>query len=185
DRHQRAYRDLERLYRQDKKWEQLVETLKKHILITNDQNDRIELYTKTGQVLEDELRDLDRAIEAYSDALNFEPEHAVALSGLARLYEETEQWDRAVDVMRRLVAVTTDVKQKVDLNYRLGKVHDEQLRAPEAAEEYLAAALAQDPTHVPSMLSLLALYKRRGDWVKAAQLMVRAEANTTNPLEKT
>ena len=185
DRNHKAYRDLERLYAQDRRWESLVETYRKHILATNDQNERIELYTKTGQVLEEELRDLDRAIEAYSDALNFEPEHAVALSGLARLYEETEQWDRAVDVMRRLVVVTTDVKQKVDLNYRLGKVHDEQLRAPEAAEEYLAEALAQDPTHVPSMLSLLALYKRRGDWVKAAQLMVRAEANTTNPLEKT
>ena len=81
--------------------------------------------------------------------------------------------------------MSTDPKQKVDLNYRLGKIHDEQLRAPEAAEEYLVEALSQDPTHVPSMLSLLALYKRRGDWLKAAQLMVRAEANTLNPLEKT
>src|SRR5262249_57419051 len=37
----------------------------------------------------------------------------------------------------------------------------------------------------PSMLSLLGIYKRRGDWLKAAQLMVRAEAATANPLEKT
>ena len=185
DRNQRAYRDLERLYGQDKKWENLVETYRKHILVMNDQNERIDLYTKKGQVLENELRDLDRAIEAYSDALNFEPNHAGALSGLARLFEETEQWERAVDVMRRLVGMSTDAKQKVDLNYRLGKIHDEQLRAPEAAEEFLVEALAQDPTHVPSMLSLLALYKRRGDWVKAAQLMARAEANTPNPLEKT
>ena len=35
------------------------------------------------------------------------------------------------------------------------------------------------------MLSLLGIYKRRGDWLKAAQLMVRAEAATSNPLEKT
>ena len=35
------------------------------------------------------------------------------------------------------------------------------------------------------MLSLLGLYKRRGDWMKAAQLMVRAEAATVNTLEKT
>jgi tetratricopeptide (TPR) repeat protein len=185
DRNHKAYRDLERLYAQDRKWESLVETYRKHILATNDQSERIELYTKTGQVLESELRDLDRAIDAYNDALNFEAENVVALSGLARLYEETEQWERAVDVMRRLVATSTELKEKVDLNYRLGKVHDEQLRAPEVAEEFLSEALAQDPTHVPSMMSLLALYKRRGDWVKAAQLMVRAEANTQNPLEKT
>jgi golgin subfamily B member 1 len=185
DRNAKAYRDLERLYRQDKKWENLVETYRKHILVTNDQNERIDLYTNKGQVLENELRDLDRAIEAYNDALNFEPDHQGALSGLARLYEETEQWERAVDVMRRLAGMSSDAKQKVDLNYRLGKIHDEQLRAPEAAEEFLVEALAQDPTHVPSMLSLLGLYRRRGDWLKAAQLMVRAEANTPNPLEKT
>ncbi len=185
DRNQKAYRDLERIYAQEKKWENLVETYRKHILVINDQNERIDLYTKKGQVLENELRDLERAIEAYTDALNFEPDHAPALSGLARLYEETEQWERAVEVMRRLVGMSSDLKQRVDLNYRLGKIHDEQLRAPESAEEFLVEALAQDPTHVPSMLSLLALYKRRGDWLKAAQLMVRAEANTQNPLEKT
>ena len=185
DKNTKAYGDLERIYRHDKKWENLVETYRKHIQVTNDQNERIDLHTKKGQVLENELRDLDRAIEAYSDALKFEPDHTGALSGLARLYEETEQWERAVEVMRRLVGMSTDAKQKVDLNYRLGKIHDEQLRAPEAAEEFLVEALAQDATHVPSMLSLLGLYRRRGDWLKAAQLMVRAEASTPNPLEKT
>ncbi len=87
--------------------------------------------------------------------------------------------------MRRLIGVSADPKQKVDLNYRLGRIYDEQMRMPEPAEEYLVEALAHDPAHVPSMLSLLGLYKRRGDWLKAAQLMVRAEAATANPLEKT
>src|SRR5205085_9042673 len=94
DRNHKAYRDLERLYAQDRSWESLVETYRKHILATNDQNERIELYTKTGQVLEDELRDLDRAIEAYSDALNFEPEQPGGSSGLERPSEETEPRDR-------------------------------------------------------------------------------------------
>jgi tetratricopeptide (TPR) repeat protein len=45
--------------------------------------------------------------------------------------------------------------------------------------------LAIDPTHVPSMLSLLNIYKRRGDSFKAAQFMVRAEAHTPSVLERT
>jgi golgin subfamily B member 1 len=188
DRNQKAYRDLERLYRQERKWESLVDTYRKHILVTNDSTERIDLYTKMGQVYEQELRDLDRAIDAFSDVLNVESDHAEALAGLARLYEETEQWERAVDVMRRLIAASSGPnapKQKVDLNYRLGKIFDEQMKDPEPAQEYLVEALSQDPAHVPSMLSLLGLYKRRGDWMKAAQLMVRAEAATVNTLEKT
>jgi tetratricopeptide (TPR) repeat protein len=185
DRNQKAYRDLERLYRTERKWESLVDTYRKHILVTNDGTERIDLYTKMGQVYEAELRDLDRAIDAFSDVLNIEADHADALAGLARLYEETEQWERAVDAMRRLNAVASDPKLKVDLNYRLGKIFDEQMKDPEPATEYLVEALSQDPAHVPSMLSLLGIYKRRGDWMKAGQLMIRAEAATVNTLEKT
>jgi golgin subfamily B member 1 len=184
DRNTKAYRDLERLYRQERKWESLVDTYRKHILVINDGKERIELYTRMGQVYEQELRDLDRAIDAYNDVLNVETDHAEALAGLARLYEETEQWERAVEVMRRLIRVSVDPRQRVDLNYRLGKIFDEQMKDPEPAQEYLVESLSQDPAHVPSMLSLLGLYRRRGDWMKAAQLMVRAEAATVNPLEK-
>src|SRR6185503_10586834 len=94
DRNAKAYRDLERLYRQERKWEQLVETYRKHLTVTSDANERIDLFTKMGQVYEQELRDLDRAIDAYNDVLSVEADHADALAGLARLYEETEQWDR-------------------------------------------------------------------------------------------
>src|SRR5205814_10725600 len=84
----------------------------------------------------------------------------------------------------RLVGAV-EAKEKVDINYRLGKIFDEQMRVPETAEERLIEALAIEPTHVPSMLALLNLYRRRGDSLKAAQLMVRAENNTANVLEKT
>jgi tetratricopeptide (TPR) repeat protein len=181
----KAYRDLERLYRQERKWESLVDTYRKHLGVTTDTTERIDLFTKMGQVYEQELRDLDRAIDCYNDVLSVEDDHADALAGLARLYEETEQWDRAVDMMRRLIRVSSDPRQKVDLNYRLGKIFDEQMKEPDPAQEYLVEALSQDPAHVPSMLSLLGIYQRRGDWLKAAQLMVRAEAATSNPLEKT
>ena len=156
ERNAKAYRDLERLYRQERKWEALVETYRKHIAVTTDATERIDLYAKMGQVYEQELRDLDRAIEAYNDVLSVEAEHADALAGLARLYEEIEQWDRAVEMMRRPDPRQPTIReQKVDLNYRLGRIFDEQMKEPEPAEEYLVEALSLDPAHVPSMLSLL------------------------------
>jgi tetratricopeptide (TPR) repeat protein len=184
DRNQRAYRDLERLYRIERNWDALVENYRRHILVATDPGERTELYSAMGHVYEEELHDPDRAIEAFGDVLSFDPDHVDALRGLARLYEQTEQWERAVEVMQRLVG-SVDAKDKVDLNYRLGKIFDEQMRVPETAEERLIEALAIEPTHVPSMLALLNLYRRRGDSMKAAQLMVRAEANTPNVLEKT
>jgi tetratricopeptide (TPR) repeat protein len=137
-----------------------------------------------GRLFEAELRDPDRAAESYNDILSFDPDHTEALKGLSRIYEQTEQWDRAVEIMERLVNVV-DAKEKVDLNFRLGKIFDEHMQMPESAEERLSDALSVDPMHVPSMLSLISLYKQRGDSQKAAQMMVRAEACTQNVLEKT
>src|SRR5581483_11362829 len=45
-------------------------------------------------------------------------------------------------------------------------------------------ALSLDSGYVPAMSSLTAIYQKRGDWLKAAQMMVRAEAQTGNTLEK-
>jgi tetratricopeptide (TPR) repeat protein len=182
--HEQAYRDLERLYRVEKRWEDLVENYRRHILVSKDADERVDLYFKLGKIYEGEIREFDRAIEAYNDVVSLNTDHVEALSALARLYEETEEWDRAVDTMQRIVDVVHG-KERVDLNYRLGKIYDEQMRMPEAAEERLTEALGQDPAHLPSMLALLNLYKTRGDSLKAAQLMVRAEEHTNNALEKT
>ena len=96
-----------------------------------------------GQVYEQELRDLDRAIEAYNDVLSFEARARRRAAGLARLYEETEQWERAIEMMRQPDrASATTRRQKVDLYYRLGQIFDEHMKEPEPAEEYLVEALS-------------------------------------------
>jgi golgin subfamily B member 1 len=184
ERHEKSYRELERLYRSTRQWDALADNYRRHILVAVDPDERTNLYVRMGKVYEEELKDPDRAIEAFNDVLSFEPSHIEALRGLGRLYEQTEQWEKAEDVMRRLITLVDDI-EKVDLNYRLGRIFDEQMRMPEIAEERLIEALSLDPTHVPSMLALLNLYRRRGDALKAAQLMVRAEQHTTNVLEKT
>ena len=50
----------------------------------------------------------------------------------------------------------------------------EGLRDPDTAETRYVDALALDPNYLPSMQSLTQLYSKRGDWLKAAQMMVRA-----------
>ena len=179
-----VYRDLERLYRGERNWDALVDIFRRHIDVETEAKERTAVYLALGRVFEEELRDPDRAAESYNDILTFDPDHTDALRGLARIYEQTEQWDRAVEIMERLVDVVP-AQEKVDLSFRLGKILDEQMQMPESAEERLSDALSVDPGHVPSMLSLINLYRRRGDSLKAAQMMVRAEPCTQNVLEKT
>ena len=178
-----AYRELARLYRQDAKWDALVETYRNHILSASDNGTRIELYCAMGDVFERELNDVDRAIEAYNDVLTFDADEPRALDALGRLYETISEGERAIEVMRQLVDTTSDEAKQVDLCHRIGRIHV-QLEDAEEAEQFFLRAITIDAAHVPTMEALVQLYSDRGDWLKAAQMMVRAESHAENLLDK-
>jgi len=184
ERNQPAYAELERLYRQQGRWDSLVDTYRRHILVVGDAQRRIELYCSMGQIYEEELRDYDRAIEAYGDVLTFDTDEPRALDALGRLYEQIQEWDRAIDAMAQLARISQDGRVQVDLHYRSGRILAGQLHNEEEAEQHFRTALAIDAAHVPTMEELTRLYAGRGDWLKAAQMMVQAESFTINLLDK-
>ncbi|NVB84939.1 MAG: tetratricopeptide repeat protein [Kofleriaceae bacterium] len=179
-----AYRELARLYQAAGKYEALVETYRNHIMATADVATRIELYVAMGQVYEVELKEVDRAIEAYNDVLSFDGDEIRALDALGRLYEKISEWDRAIDIMTHLVQLTSDVRRQVDLYWRMGRIQYGQLGDAEGAEANLLRGLALDQGHVPTMEALTKQYSDRGDWLKAAQMMVRAESYTAVAIDK-
>lgn len=179
-----AYEELARLYFQEQRWDSLVETYRNHIMVTQDQHQRIALYCAMGSVYDEQLKDCDRAIEAYTDVLTFDPDESRALDALGSLYERIEEWDRAIDVMSQLVRTTDDPQQKTDLYYRIGRITLSRLDNSEEAEQQFLYALTIDETHVPTMEELVTLYSNRGDWQKSAEMMVRAESRSVNMLDK-
>ena len=179
-----AYRELARLYQQAGKWEALVETYRNHVMATADVQTRIDLYVAMGQVYEVNLGDQDRAVEAYTDVLAFDSDEPRALDALGRLYEKISEWDRAVDSMGHLVRRTEDPRKQVELYWRMGRLQYAQLGDADAAEANLLRGLAIDPAHVQTMEALTKQYSDRGDWLKAAQMMVRAETYTAVATDK-
>jgi tetratricopeptide (TPR) repeat protein len=179
-----AYRELARLYQQSGKFEALVETFRNHIMATTDVATRIELYVQMGQIYEVQLNEVDRSIEAYNEVLGFDGDELRALDALGRLYEKISEWDRAIDVMTHLVQLTNDPRKQVELYWRMGKMQYAQLGDADAAEANLLRGLALDAGHVPTMEALTKQYADHGDWLKAAQMMVRAESYTPVVVDK-
>ncbi|MCB9555099.1 MAG: tetratricopeptide repeat protein [Deltaproteobacteria bacterium] len=184
DRREETYVQLERLYQQDARHDDMVDVLRRHIDALSDPTERVQRYMQLGEVYEVHLRDLDQAIEAYSGVLSFDPDHTRALDALARLYEDTAAWEQAIDVMSRLSEIVDDAAYRVNMFYRLGRIFEEHLADEETAEIRYQQALELDAGAFDAMVQLIELYKRRGDWAKAATMMVRAEEHTQNQLEK-
>ncbi|GAB4564002.1 MAG: hypothetical protein Tsb0020_13700 [Haliangiales bacterium] len=184
ERNYHAYRELSRLYQQDQKWDSLIATYDSHITAINDPMTRIDLYCAMGHVYEHELENPDAAISAYKDALTYDDNEPRALDALGRLYEKIADWYAATDVMTQLVRFTDEPTKQVELYHRIGRVLGVELDDPQQAEEQFLRALAIDETHVPTMEQLVSLYSNRGDWLKAAQMMVRAENHTSSVLDR-
>src|SRR3569623_1347134 len=179
-----AYRELARLYQQAGKYEALVETYRNHIAATSDVATRVELFVAMGQVYATQLNEVDRAIEAYNDVLGIDDNEPRAQDALGSLNEKISEWDHAVDIMAHLVTITEDVRKQVDLYSRMGRIQYTQQGDAEGAESNLLRGLALDNGHVPPMEALTKQYSDRGDWLKAAQMMVRAESYTPVAIDK-
>ena len=178
-----AYHLLERLYQQAGRYDALVETYRNHVMATTDIATRVELYVAMGKVYETNLREIASAIQAYDTALSFDADEAHALGALGRLYAQVGEWERAIDALGRLVELDGDTR-KQDLYCRMGRIQYTELGDADGAEASLLRGLAFDPNHLPTMEALTELYSDRGDWLKAAQMMVRAESTTHVVVDK-
>jgi len=178
-----AYRALARLYKNQKKFEQSVDVMMRHVGSSHATATRIELWAACGRTQEELLSDPHRAIEAWSNVLDLDGAHRDALTALGRLYKRIDSWDRAAAMMVKN-AEAAHGKQAVELWHEAGELAASKLSDEAAAESRFVKALELDPQHVASMLSLVELYRRRGEHLRAARLMVEAEGATTNRIQK-
>jgi tetratricopeptide (TPR) repeat protein len=179
-----AFRSLEKLYRADHKWDELIDALRRHATIVPTAI-RGEIYAQVGAIYDEELRDTQKAIEAYLDVETALPNHAEALAALSRLYERSEAWEKAVEIYERRVGLAEVRSQKVELMQRAGELTAERLADAKKAEARFMRVLELDATHVPAMLALVEIYRKNGEFLKAAKLLVEAVPHTHNRLERT
>ncbi len=184
DKDERSYQNLARLYRQEKKWTEYIEVIYRHIYTKHDPKERVRLYKAAAEVLEKQLSEPERAIDAYMAVLDDDAMDIDSLTALSRLYEAQQDWDRCMDVSVRLVDLISDQTVKVDLYFRIGKISEDYQHNPGEAERLYAEALAINPSFVPALKKLSKIYGDRHDWLKAAKMLEVAQTHTANMVDK-
>jgi golgin subfamily B member 1 len=179
-----AFRSLERLHRTVSDWDGLVRLHERHLGAIAGASQRRDVYLALGRVWENELQDPHKAIEPYESALSLSEGDLARdpLTALARLYKRVETWDKAVESLLKLGELAGE--RGAPHWFEAGEIAAKHVGDPVSAENRFAKALELDAHHLPSMLALVELYRKRRDWAKAAQLMVEAERRTQNRLEK-
>ena len=155
---------LENLYKRQRSWDRYIEILARKR--TRPDYDPYKL------------------IDAYREVLKYEPNHVGALDALARVHEETQAWDlsaRDAAQADRSAGAHVDAGRgggQAGGQAPAGAILKDRLADVRGAEEQLVEVLASPggDRHVPTMLTLVAIYRERRDWLKARQLLGRAAA---------
>jgi golgin subfamily B member 1 len=129
----------------------------------------------------------ERAIACHQRLLEIQPDHgpsSVALAGaLAELYERTERWADAVDVLERRARLQGG-QGGAESWLRAGQLAADRLADPDRAEQLLENALAIDPLSAAVLRALAEIHAARGRWTSALDRLIAAQQHTCNRLHR-
>jgi len=161
--HPIAFKALVRLYRQAKRFRELVELLDQGAeLAEPDQS--IALLFQVAQVWEDALDDPGRAAATYQRILALEPANLAAVHGLQRASERSGRYLELVQALELELELGTEQSRGLALHHRIGVILADHLDDPDAAISHFRNILDVDPTHPPTLAELGKLYRTSGRW---------------------
>ena len=177
-----AHRALARLLRSEERFSELVDAIVSHVSHVSSAEARADLYANLGAVHEDIEGDPHRAIEAHLNATSQVGDFERSLAALARLFERTEAYERAIDVLKQHAGLGGN--DAASLWARAGVLASEQLGDQDLAERYLEKALELDDSNAGALAKIADLHKQRGNWASAISRLTEAAERSANRLER-
>ena len=162
---EQAAAEVERLASMLDRWDQLANTYADVLASTQDRQVAVEVGKRQARIYEQELGDVERAVQSYLFLLRFDETDQDALEALDRLYTEHGAHEALASILRKRVASAQDDREKVELSYRLGQVLENDLgRIDEAVTVYHGILAGPDPEHSDSIKALENIYVEKQDW---------------------
>ena len=167
----RAVANLERLYREGKKWTALVELLKDQFDAIPDTADgkagRIAKLLEITDLYRKELRLEAMALATLQRILDIDPRHQGSLEVLADTYASGKRWNDLLGVYQRLRDAAKqdgDRQAEADVLRKVAAIWVEKLGNPQRALEPLAELLALLPGDRGARDMMANIHEQRRDW---------------------
>lgn len=180
-------RELREKYFVDRRWKDLVDVLQREIPVTDDREERLDLYELLGSVYVDHLEDADKAfdafrtvidlrddwndvdaLEVYQQLLDLDPEFEPAFERA----EEILQRDSTPDAARRLAVLyldfangaAADGERFLEYHRRAAELFESRLNEPDAALIILCTSLTIETWHTGILDEIERLAERTDGW---------------------
>lgn len=166
-----AIMQIESLYLQMERWEDLQEIYNKKVELVETPEEKREVLYVLGAMYEREVGDTTKAINTYQRVLEFDPDDVQSVQRLDVLYSENEEWHDLLSILEREVELADDPDEAVSFKYRIGELYVQHLDDLERAIEYFNDILTIAPDHQPTLSSLEELIKSGKGTMQAADVL--------------
>ncbi|MBW1808340.1 MAG: tetratricopeptide repeat protein, partial [Deltaproteobacteria bacterium] len=169
--HAVALASLETLYRDTKSLQDLGWVLSRQAEFSTDPDKKRDLLVQVAQIREEQLGDMEGAIEAYSNVFASHPEDIHAAKQLDRLYQLTNRWEEDAALLPKLANLSKNVLGVIDYNRRLAEIYAEQLDDPGRAVQIYSQVLEVKPNHPETVASIECLLPDERCRLAAAEVL--------------
>jgi tetratricopeptide (TPR) repeat protein len=157
-------REIEYLYEQNERYDEVVKVLRREIEVTTETRDRVPILFKLGTVLEDHVKLPEEAVPVFEEAVSMLPSYVPAKQALGRLYEKTSRWQQLADLFQMEVRLEEDVGVRVTKLFKLADILDVRLGRQEESVRALNQLLQIKPDYIPARKFLERLLQKREAW---------------------
>ncbi len=190
---------LNRLYRAESMWPELLDSLRDQCESSSESAVRAALQRDIGDILSEKLASYEDALEAYRKALDEAPEdadvvakvralgenhedlRAAVAAVLVPVLERTSRFAELAEVLELRLTVETDPGDRMQTLVSIAEVQETRLGRNSDAEASLLRALAERPEAEELHREITRLAEGSGSWARYAEVLGERAAATFEP----
>jgi tetratricopeptide (TPR) repeat protein len=178
-----SYPQVERIYEENARYEDLARVLERKLAVTADNADKVMLHERLGRLFDEKLLDAVRALAAYRAAFELDLGNVAVVDEIEKIATRSEKWSELYDVLRALIEAVED-DRKVEYLLKAARIAAERLGEPEASVALFQRILDLEPENETALKALEQLYEVLEDWNRLAETLKRLSAVSLDPMEK-
>jgi tetratricopeptide (TPR) repeat protein len=176
-----ALHALERVFEKHGQYDKLVSCLERETDLTQETDLVLGLLYRAGTILDEQIGDQTAAKQRFLKALEIDPSFVPALASLGRIHYRAGQWDDLLNMYRRELDATDDVRARVALLVKMGELGERQMGKSKEAIAHYQEAFDLAPAHRPALSALVRLLRQSGEYQELALLLEKSLAGLEAP----
>ncbi len=181
--HPQAQRELGDILREQEDWSGLGELLERRASSTKGK-ERAETLLQLGELYEDRLGELDKAVARYQAAIALEPRELRAWKGLERIHARNQSFEGLLESLRAQVDLAPTPKQRIGLLERIGLLLEEEFVDHAQAAERFEDIISVDAGHEAANAALERLYRHLQRFEDLVETLDRHAGTVTDDARK-